>query len=312
MTPTALKLAGGIAAYLAPRLAADAKMPPIGPMVYDVRRTNLGAKKHQVAARIRYQMRGRIAMDADLDDLLDLLDALEEIGESEAEGEDRRLRGRGRARDNDPNDFGSGGFSGEVNGSAAGTGYGVNAPMYDGEDPPCSDPGHGLDAEEASDPYWKDEDEEERRRMQIAGSTGSQSIDDRIAANRARMRRAGDKRKAVLDKMRAIVRDALSARDQPPDFEDMPRVGRGAPDNSVLDPEAPEIDDRSTGGLDRRRVTGDAALGARSRMIANMRRIGTGATAYCPSNVGGSAPNFGNGASSDFIRRYPWAGRVKI
>lgn len=315
MTRTGLKLVGGISAYLAPRLAMDKKLPPLGPLVSDVTRANFGHKKPQIAARIRYQMRGRIAQDADLDDLLDLLDALEEIGENEEmqEGEDRR-RGRGRARDTDPNQFGSGGYEG---GGGGGTGYGVNPEILDDAPLDCTDPSawhanqqRGMDEEEESDPYWEEEDNEERRRRQIAGSTGSQSIDDRIRMNRDRQRRAGDKRRQTIDRMRSIIRDAMSASDQPPE-EGMPPVGGGVPQSSVLDPSAEEIDDRRS-GLDRRRVTGDAALNSRSRMYANMRRISNSGLAYCPSEVGGNAPNFGVGADSDFLRRNAWARRVKI
>lgn len=327
MTPrysTATHLRGALYAYLAPRVIAADAMPDLGPIVQGVTRQNFSAMRAKVAARVRVAMRGRIAMDADLSDILDLLDALEDgyEGEEMSEGEDRR-RGRGRARDVDPNGFGGGGYEG--GGGRGGTGYGVNPEILDDAPLDCTDPDQwnatqqrGMDEEEEeSDPYWEDEDNEERRRRQIAGSTGSQSIDDRIRMNRDRMRRSQDKRRQTIDRMRSIIKDAMSARDQPPEeFEAMPEVGRGSPRSSVLDPSASEIDDRSTGGLDRRRVTGDAALNSRSRMYANMRRIGTGtsgaALSYCPSNVGGSAPNFGSGASADFVRRYPWAKRVKI
>lgn len=306
MTPTALRLAGGISAYLAPRLATDQRLPPIAPMVSDINRRNLGAKKDQLASRIRYQMRGRIAQDADLDDLLDLLDALEEIGESEEmEGGEDRYRRRGR--DQEPNDpFGSGGYE---NGGSAN--YGVNPDLYNDEDPGCSDPGHGLDEEEEYPP-WKEADAEERRRLAVANSTGSEAIDRRIAMNRDRARKAGDQRRAVIDRMRRIVRDALSGSDQPPYFEDMPPLGSGSRQSNVLDPDAPEIDRRETGAGDRRRVVGDSASNSRSRMLANMRRISDTGTSYCPTTAGGSSPGFGSGSSAAFQARHPWAARIKI
>jgi hypothetical protein len=321
MTPTALKLAGGIGAYLAPRLAMDQKMPPISPMVRDVTRANFGHKKHQVAARIRYAMKGKVAMDADLDDLVDLLDALEEIGESEAmEPDPTQDRRRGRARDIDPNGFGGSSLGG---GEAPTSYYGVNPNAMTDAPLDCTDPEEwerqhgrgsgGLDQEELDpddDGYWREEDDEERRRQQIAGSTGSQSLDDRIKANADRKRRAGDKRKATLDQMRKIIRDALSARDDPPDFPGMQPVGAGAPrpaHNSVLEPGAPPPDIRAND-----RMAHDAALNSRSRMYANMRRMTNTGVAYSPSNVGGSAPNVGGGPVSGFARRYPWASRVKV
>jgi hypothetical protein len=102
---TATHLRGALYAYLAPRLAMDAQMPDLGPVVQDVTRRNFHDKRNQIAARLRHATHGRIAYDADLSDILDLLDALEEgyAGEEMEEGEDRR-----RARDVDPNGFGNG------------------------------------------------------------------------------------------------------------------------------------------------------------------------------------------------------------
>jgi hypothetical protein len=196
----------------------DQKMPPISPMVVDVTRGNFGHKKHQVAARIRYAMRGKVAMDADLDDLMDLLDALEEIGESEAmepdNGQDRS-RMRGRARDVDPNGYGNGGYEpGNETGSRPGVRPGAmtNCPT-DVTDPEGWEREHGKysdeDPQSQMDPdddgCWREEDDEERRRMQIANSSGSQSLDDRIRANADRKRRAEDKRRQTLDQMRRIM-----------------------------------------------------------------------------------------------------------
>lgn len=314
MTPrysTATHLRGALYAYLAPRVIAADAMPDLGPIVQGVTRQNFGKMRSQVAARVRVAMRGRIAMDADIEDLLNLLDALEEGYESEEmeEGEDRRLRGRGRARDNDPNGFGNGGY--ETGGSAN---YGVDPDIISRAPMDALEPEKWDNPEEESDyEPWREVDEEERRREQIAGSTGSQSIDDRIRMNKDRMRRAGDKRRAVIDQMRRIVRDALSASDQPPDdVPGMPPLGSGSRQSNVLEPDCPEIDRRDTGAGDRRRVAGDAALNSRSRMYSHMGRISNSGLAYCPSEVGGSAPNFGVGADSDFLRRNPWAKRVKI
>jgi hypothetical protein len=310
---TSTHLRGALYAYCAPRLGMDKAMPDLGPIVQGVTRQNFTAQKPKVAARLRHAMRGKLALDADLSDILDLLDALEEgyAGEEMEEGQDRYHRG---ARDIDPNGFGSGGSGSAGVGSggwATGRGEGPDS-IYSNEPPDCTDPEQwqanhprGLDQEQEYEP-WRDADEEEMRRRQIAGSTGSQSLDDRIAMNRDRQRRAADNRKATIDRMRQLVKDALSARDTP-----VEGLNQGVTQSSALDPAAPEIDTRAT-GQDRRRVAGDSALSARGRMIQNMSRVGVNTgTAYCAAPVAG-VPASGSGSSSDFQRRHPWASRIKI
>jgi hypothetical protein len=312
-TATALRLAGGLAAYLAPRIAADAALPKILPMVRDVSRNNFGTKKQQIASRIRYAMRGKVAMDADLSDLMDLLDALEEIGEGEnleAEGQDRR---RGRAGDTDPNGFGNGGF--ETNneygngGWATGRGEGP-ASLYDNCPPDVTDPdqwrANHPPSRDQEEQYWREADEEERRRNGIANSTRSEAIDARIRANADRRRKAADNRKAVIDKMRGVIRDALSARDTEVEGHNV-----NVSQSSALEPGYERIDTRST-GQDRRRIAGDAASTPRQRMFANMSRITNTGVAFCPTPATG-VPSTGSGATSpSFAARFPNASKIKI
>jgi hypothetical protein len=54
-------------------------------MVEGVTAHNLGNMRSRVAARVRYQMRGKIAQDADIYDLVELLDAFEEVNEAGGE-----------------------------------------------------------------------------------------------------------------------------------------------------------------------------------------------------------------------------------
>jgi hypothetical protein len=236
---------------------------------------------------------------------------IEEISEHEEmeNGQDRFRRGR--ARDIDPNGFGgadptSGPSSGPTSGYGVRPGAMTNCPT-DVTDPEGWEREHGKyqdqEPEEEYNP-WREEDDEERRRLAVANSTGSQSLDDRIRYNADKKRRAADKRRAILDNMRRIIRDAMSARDT-----EVPGHNIGVTQSSALEPEA-EPADRNAG--DRRHMAQDASLGARSRMLNNMRRVTNTGLAYSPSNVGGSSPAFGSGSSASFQSRYPWASRVKI
>jgi hypothetical protein len=309
MTPTALKLSGALAAYLAPRIAADQRLPPLAPLVAGVNRENYGAMRSRVAARVRNSVRGRIAMDVDLDDLEDLLSALEEIAESEEqdddepEGRERNLVDPRRedtesanGRD-DPNGFGGPGY-----GDPSAHGWRTAdlegpASLYSSAPLDCTDPS-----------AWESETSE---RQQQLGSTGSEAIDRRIAANADRRRRAADARRAVIDRMRKIVRDALSGQDQPPPFEGQPPVGAGREHHNRLETDYPPVD---RGAQDRRRVVGDTALDSRSRMLHHARRIGLDAVAIPISPISGvsAAHSSTAGANRGFVARFPGAARIKL
>jgi hypothetical protein len=308
MTPTAHRLAGGISAYLAPRLALDQRMPPIAPLVKDVTRNNLAQMRNRIAARVRNVMRGRLAYDvADLSDLEDLLCALEELSEGEQlepeRGEDRY--GRRRARDNEPNDpFSEGGGGGY---GRAGAHHGVDPNILSRAPADALEPELWDDPENNNDNYWKEEDEEERRRNGIANSTGSEAIDARIRANADRQRRAADKRRQTLDRMRAVIQDAIkTAKDTEVEGHNV-----NVSQSSALEPGYERIDNRST-GQDRRRVAGDSASTPRQRMLQNMSRIGFDAIACTPAVVGVSSPNTGGAASPSFAARFPNAAKIKI
>lgn len=76
MTPRGLVTAGAIGAYLRPRLAADSRIP-VGRLVRDLTRQNFKARMPSVAAAIRAAAKGRLAADADLEDLDEFLDAIQ-------------------------------------------------------------------------------------------------------------------------------------------------------------------------------------------------------------------------------------------
>lgn len=78
MSPTAHVLKGALVTYLHDRIATDQAMPALNPLVKDVTSQNFGGMRSRVAARVRQACRGKLAQDADLGDLMDLLDAFEE------------------------------------------------------------------------------------------------------------------------------------------------------------------------------------------------------------------------------------------
>jgi hypothetical protein len=104
--PTPERLRGALISYIGPRLAVDHVIPDLAPVVRGITARNFGIMIPTIARRVRSAMRGKIALDADIDDLSELLDCIEEIREAEEQGQDRRgavrdaMRRRG-ARDED-------------------------------------------------------------------------------------------------------------------------------------------------------------------------------------------------------------------
>lgn len=76
---------GALIAYLRPRLAADAK-PNLYPIIAGLTAKNFAEKKHKLAHDIKTQLKPLLAKDATMDDITNLLDALEK--EEVAEGAD--------------------------------------------------------------------------------------------------------------------------------------------------------------------------------------------------------------------------------
>lgn len=76
---------GALVAYLAPKLAQDAKVD-LAPHLVALTHANFPAKKKSIVEGIRSATRGKLAQDASIDDITELLDALE--GVEVAEGAD--------------------------------------------------------------------------------------------------------------------------------------------------------------------------------------------------------------------------------
>lgn len=78
LSRTATALQGALAVHLKPKLAQDKKID-FRPMLKDVTAKNFKASKNRLAADIKRQARPMMARDANIDDVMTLLDALEEV-----------------------------------------------------------------------------------------------------------------------------------------------------------------------------------------------------------------------------------------
>lgn len=83
-TRKAILVHGAVAAYLAPRLAQDAKID-LTPVLEGVTRRNYSAKKGAIATAITAAVAGKLAQDADIGDVVTMLDALEGVTDGEVD-----------------------------------------------------------------------------------------------------------------------------------------------------------------------------------------------------------------------------------
>ena len=81
LSPKASRLQGALAVYLGGRIAEDQALPSTRKMVEGVTARNWGQMRPRIAARVRQAMRGRIAQDANIEDLIALLDHFDESEE---------------------------------------------------------------------------------------------------------------------------------------------------------------------------------------------------------------------------------------
>lgn len=84
MTRKAALLQGALMANLAPKLAQDAKLN-LGPILKGVTAKNFATKRDGIIAGITKATAGKLAQDADIEDLADLLDAFKDVEPAEDE-----------------------------------------------------------------------------------------------------------------------------------------------------------------------------------------------------------------------------------
>ena len=87
LSPTAHDVKGVLFTYLAPRLAQDAKLE-LSPLLEGLTARNFAGKAPLITAAIQAKYKGRLAKDADLEDLAELLEAVVPLVKEEEETED--------------------------------------------------------------------------------------------------------------------------------------------------------------------------------------------------------------------------------
>lgn len=83
LTRKGAMLQGALAVFLKPRIAKDTKLD-YGKLLSSVTAKNFASKKGSIVAGVKEQTRGKLAKDANVDGLVTLLDALEDIESPEA------------------------------------------------------------------------------------------------------------------------------------------------------------------------------------------------------------------------------------
>lgn len=89
LSPIAQRTKGALITLIGPRLAQDAVMPKLNPLLADITSKNFEQMIPTIAHRVTRATRPVLAADADMSDLIDLLDAVEES--REAPGEDDEM-----------------------------------------------------------------------------------------------------------------------------------------------------------------------------------------------------------------------------
>ena len=95
-SPTALVAMGAIQTYLAPRLAQDSAID-LKPILRDVTAKNFAQKRPLILTDIRRAVVGNLAADADIEDLGEVLDKIDELAD-----EGREALGEARADEDNP------------------------------------------------------------------------------------------------------------------------------------------------------------------------------------------------------------------
>lgn len=108
MSRKAALVQGAVMAFLAPKLAQDAQVD-LAPALKGVTSKNFIDRRESIVDRLTKITAGKLAADADLDDLTDLLDALQDVEPAEDDldpnsGTPAAAAPRGEAEDDDPED----------------------------------------------------------------------------------------------------------------------------------------------------------------------------------------------------------------
>lgn len=76
---------GALSVHLKPRMAADAALPDLNPILATITQKNFKASKPKLVAALKRATKGKLAADADIEDVTELLDALSDTSEEVAD-----------------------------------------------------------------------------------------------------------------------------------------------------------------------------------------------------------------------------------
>lgn len=218
LTRKAAMLQGALSVFLKPRIAKDAKLD-FGKLLGSVTAKNFASKKGAIVAGVKEQTRGKLAKDANVDGLVTLLDALEDIESPESGTKD--------ALETDPN-----------------SGTPIMAKHDDDEDESMdADPHAGL-KEYLKGKGMGDDDIEGACNAVSDAALGTKESaeegedeemdgEDEVAAGgKGNPDGEGEGGKQDSSKM-AKAKDKKGAKDEPPPFKGKPEVGGGMSKDEV-------------------------------------------------------------------------------
>lgn len=79
LSPAGRELRGALAIYLAPRMAADNKLPDLASVLMSAPATNRLMQTTAIAAALKTAVSGKLAKDADIEDVVDVIQAAERV-----------------------------------------------------------------------------------------------------------------------------------------------------------------------------------------------------------------------------------------
>jgi hypothetical protein len=88
LTPYGSLIRGALIAHVGPRLAQDARMPDFASLIAGAPTANRVSQRTAIAQAVQTATRSLLAQDADLDDVAELLEAVEKIQGADPDGED--------------------------------------------------------------------------------------------------------------------------------------------------------------------------------------------------------------------------------
>lgn len=103
----AIAAQGALMVYLKPKMAQDAKIDLV-PTLEGITAKNFVSKRAHILAGINKAVKGKLAQDADIEDITELLDCLQDVVPAEDEEQDMPVRGKAKdnakAKDEEPDD----------------------------------------------------------------------------------------------------------------------------------------------------------------------------------------------------------------